>query len=117
MLNEESPATPLLLYGEDYFAGAPVAAVHLYGQGRAYYLASRFTPDFYQAFYNALTKEAGLEPAAPAPLPDGVLATRREGLLFVQNCNPVPVEALGAELPAYGTAVWRTDGGELQRVL
>ena len=117
VLNEESPAAPLLLYGEDYFAGAPAAAVHPYGRGRAYYLASRFAPDFYQAFYNALAKEAGLEPAAPAPLPDGVLATRREGLLFVQNCNPVPVEALGAEMPAYGTAVWRTDGEELQRVL
>ena len=38
-------ATPLLLYGEDYFAGAPAAAVHPYGQGRAYYLASRFTPN------------------------------------------------------------------------
>ena len=117
VLNEASPATPLLLYGEDYFAGAPAAAVHPYGQGRAYYLASRFTPDFYQAFYNALTREAGLEPATAMPLPDGVLATRREGLLFVQNCNPAPVQALGVELPAYGTAVWQTDAGELRRML
>ncbi|MFR3226611.1 MAG: hypothetical protein ACLTNY_06605, partial [Blautia massiliensis (ex Durand et al. 2017)] len=67
--------------------------------------------------YNALTKEAGLEPAAPAPLPDGVLATRREGLLFVQNCNPAPVEALGVVLPAYSTAVWKTDAEGSRRIL
>ena len=117
VLNEESPATPLLLYGEDYFDGAPAAAVHPYGQGRAYYLASRFTPDFYQEFYNALTREAGLEPATAMPLPDGVLATRREGLLFVQNCNPAPVEALGVVLPAYSTAVWKTDAEGSRRIL
>lgn len=113
----DSPATPLLLYAEDYFAGSPAAAVHPYGQGRAYYLASRFTPDFYSAFYTGLTAEAGLRPASPRPLPPGVLATRREGLLFVQNCNPGPVRALDADLPAYGTAVWQTEGDTLRRLL
>ena len=90
------------MYDEDYFAGAPAAAVHPCGDGRAYYLASRFTQDFYSALYAGLAREAGLPPASPLPLPAGVLAARRDGLLFVQNCNPCPEKALDAVLPAYG---------------
>ena len=116
-LNETDPATPLLLYDEDYFAGAPAAAVHPCGDGRAYYLASRFTQDFYSALYAGLAREAGLPPASPLPLPAGVLAARRDGLLFVQNCNPCPEKALDAVLPAYGTAVWQQDGSRLTRLL
>ena len=116
-LNETDPATPLLLYDEDYFAGAPAAAVHPCGNGRAYYLASRFTQDFYSALYAGLAREAGLPPASPLPLPAGVLAARRDGLLFVQNCNPCPEKTLDAVLPAYGTAVWQQDGSRLTRLL
>ena len=111
-LDKEDPATVLLTYAEDYFAGAPAAAVHRYGKGRAYYLASRFTPDFYSALYHALASQAGLQPACPEPLPHGVLATRRGALLFLQNCSAAPETALGETLPGYGTAVWelREDG-------
>jgi len=47
-LNDADPATPLMLYTEDYYAGRPAAAVHGFGKGYAYYLASRFNCGFLQ---------------------------------------------------------------------
>ena len=105
-LNDTDPAEPLSIYAEDYFAQYPAAAVHKYGAGRAYYLASRFDEDFYRAFYRDAAKELGLVPAWPQPLPAGVLAVKRGNFVFVQNCTEQPVTVGESELPRYGTAVW-----------
>lgn len=104
--NDNDPAKPLCVYAEDYFAQHPAAAVHKYGAGRAYYLASRFDEDFYRAFYRDAAKELGLVPAWPQPLPAGVLAVKRGNFVFVQNCTEQPVTVGESELPRYGTAVW-----------
>ena len=112
-LNDTDPAEPLSVYAEDYFAQHPAAAVHKYGAGRAYYLASRFDEDFYRAFYNDAAKELGLMPAWQPPLPAGVLAVKRGSYVFVQNCAEQPVTVGESELPRYGTAVWNG----VQRVL
>ena len=104
--NDNDPAKPLCVYAEDYFARHPAAAVHKYGAGRAYYLASRFDEDFYRAFYRDAAKELGLTPAWPQPLPAGVLAVKRGDFVFVQNCTEQPVTVGERELPCYGTAVW-----------
>ena len=110
-LDEADPAEPLVLYGEDYFAGAPAVARHRYGKGRAYYLASRFEPAFYDAFYQTVARKAGLASCRPAALPEGVLAARRGELLFLQNCNTIPALLPdGSELPGYGTAVYKAGG-------
>ena len=106
VLNDTDPAEPLSVYAEDYFAQCPAAAVHKYGAGRAYYLASRFDEDFYRAFYRDAAKELGLVPAWPQPLPAGVLAVKRGDFVFVQNCTEQPVTVGESELPRYGTAVW-----------
>ena len=106
-LQDADPAVPLSVYTEDYFAGCPAVAVHAYGAGRAYYLASRFDAAFYRAFYRNTAQEAGLTPAWPEALPDGVLAARRGAFVFVQNCNEHPVEVGGVALDRYGTAVWK----------
>lgn len=105
-LNDTDPAEPLSVYAEDYFAQYPAAAVHKYGAGRAYYLASRFDEDFYRAFYRDAAKELGLMPAWPQSLPAGVLAVKRGDFVFVQNCTEQPVTVGESELPRYGTAVW-----------
>ncbi|WP_294809772.1 beta-galactosidase [uncultured Gemmiger sp.] len=105
-LNDTDPAKTLSIYAEDYFAQCPAAAVHKYGAGRAYYLASRFDEDFYRAFYRDAAKELGLMPAWPQPLPAGVLAVKRGNFVFVQNCTEQPVTVGESELPRYGTAVW-----------
>lgn len=106
-LDEENPAEPLSLYGEDYFAGHPAASVHRYGKGRAYYLASRFDEAFYRAFYHDAAKEIGLSPAWPEALPEGVLAVRRGSFVFVQNCTEQPVTVGNTVLERYRTAVWK----------
>lgn len=104
--NDTDPAEPLSVYAEDYFAQHPAAAVHKYGAGRAYYLASRFDEDFYRAFYRDAAKELGLMPAWQQPLPAGVLAVKRGSYVFVQNCTEQSVTVGESELPRYGTAVW-----------
>ena len=106
-LDEKDPAEPLSLYEEDYFAGHPAAAVHRYGKGRAYYLASRFDEAFYRAFYHDAAKEIGLSPAWPEALPEGVLAVRRGSFVFVQNCTEQPVTVGNTVLERYRTAVWK----------
>ena len=104
--NDTDPAEPLSVYAEDYFAQHPAAAVHKYGAGRAYYLASRFDEDFYRAFYRDAAKELGLVPAWQQPLPAGVLAVKRGSYVFMQNCTEQPVTVGESELPRYGTAAW-----------
>ena len=106
-LDEKDPAEPLSLYDEDYFAGHPAAAVHRYGKGRAYYLASRFDEAFYRAFYHDAAKEIGLSSAWPEALPEGVLAVRRGSFVFVQNCTEQPVTVGNTVLARYRTAVWK----------
>lgn len=106
-LNEKDPAEPLSLYDEDYFAGHPAVAVHRYGKGRAYYLASRFDEAFYRAFYHDAAKEIGLSPAWPEALPEGVLAVRRGSFVFVQNCTEQPATVGNTVLDRYRTAVWK----------
>lgn len=117
VLDGTSPAVPLSVYGEDYFAGAPAAAVHAYGAGRAYYLASRFDEEFYRAFYRAVCAEARLTPAWPEALPAGVLPVRRGEFIFLQNCNAFPAEVGGETLPPYATAVWREGPTGRERLL
>jgi beta-galactosidase len=107
VLNEENPAEPLSLYAEDYFAGHPAVAVHRYGKGRAYYLASRFDEAFYRAFYHDAAKEIGLSPAWPEALPEGILAVRRGSFVFVQNCTEQPATVGNTVLDRYRTAVWK----------
>lgn len=106
-LNEKDPAEPLSLYDEDYFAGHPAAAVHRYGKGRAYYLASRFDEAFYRAFYHDAAMEIGLSPAWPEALPEGILAVRRGSFVFVQNCTEQPATVGNTVLERYRTAVWK----------
>ena len=102
-LNDTDPATPLMLYAEDYYAGCPAVAVHAFGKGQAYYLASRFNADFYNDFYAQVCEKAGLQPAWPEQLPAGVLATRRGDFVFMQNCNDHSVDIDGVELEKYST--------------
>ena len=97
--------TPLMVYDEDYFKGAPAVAVHEAGEGRAYYLATRFEPEFYRAFYARIC-EGLLTPAWPKPLPDGVLAVRRGRFTFLENASDAPAQVEGMTLAPYETAVF-----------
>ena len=95
-------ATPLMVYDEDFFAGAPAVAVNAFGKGRAYYVATRFEKDFYAPLY-AMVCEGVIEDAQP--LPENVLLTRRGPFTFIQNAGETPVTFMGMEIGKYGTAV------------
>jgi beta-galactosidase len=70
-------ATSLASFDADFFKGCPAVTRNAFGQGRAYYIASRNEESFLDAFYAAVLEEAGVTGAWPDPLPEGVSVTRR----------------------------------------
>ncbi|HWO53581.1 MAG TPA: beta-galactosidase [Paenibacillus cookii] len=70
-------ARVLAEYGDDFYAGRPALTVHAYGEGKAYYLASRAKEPFYADFYARLIREAGVRQAIDTELPEGVTAQLR----------------------------------------
>ena len=107
-------AKPLMVYDEDYFAGSPALAVNRFGEGKAYYVASRFEKEFYKPLYQQIC--AGmLESVWPGELPAGVMASKRGKYVFLQNAQNAPVEAENIDLAPYGTAVYEEKDGELVR--
>ncbi len=124
LIHAES-AQVLATYGSDFYAGRPALTVNSYGQGKAYYMASRNAEDFLDDFYGKLAADLHLLRALPVDLPAGVTAQLRSDgqhkFIFVMNFNPSPVTvpldgsyiALLAEtpiseqlvLPGYGVEV------------
>jgi beta-galactosidase len=82
-------ARVLATYGADFYAGRPAVTVNDYGQGKAYYIASRNDLTFQRDFFGKLAKELQLKPALSAELPAGVTAQRRtdgeQEFIFIQN--------------------------------
>ena len=107
-------ATPLMVYDEDYFAGSPTLAVNSYGEGRAYYVASRFERAFYKPLYRQVC-EGILTSVWPDELPQGVIASKRGKYVFLQNAQETAVKAENIDLPPYGTAVYEEKDGKLER--
>ncbi|MNM63075.1 Beta-galactosidase BglY [compost metagenome] len=82
-------AVALAEYQEDFYAGRPALTEHAFGEGTAYYLATRAKEPFYDAFYDKLIQKAGIRRAVDAELPQGVTAqVRTDGTqeyLFLLN--------------------------------
>ena len=94
--------------------GQPAVTRHTFGEGVAWYAATRFDP---ASLLARVCSEAGVEPAL-AGLPPGVEAVRRRGadgdFVFVLNHTDAPVRVEGEDLlggdgtvPAGGVAVVR----------
>ena len=116
-------ATALASYGEDFYAGRPAITEHIFGKGRAIYVATRVEKKLIDALLGELLDD--LKIAGPLSVPAGVEVTRREGsgrsYLFMLNYNEeivqIPLleemeELLSGggrvtklELPAKGVAV------------
>lgn len=79
-------------YGSDFFEGSPAFTVNRFGNGRAYYIATRPGSDFYGDFYNTLRRDLGIQCALPILLPKGIVSVNRENengrFIFVQNFTP-----------------------------
>ena len=83
-------AETVAVYRKEYYAGSPAVTKHLFGQGRAYYLAAGFGQEFYNDFYRECAKEEGIENVLKTELPYGVTTAERKGernLIFLQNFN------------------------------
>lgn len=70
-------AEALAHYGGDFYAGRPALTVNRYGQGKAYYIASRNDESFHADFYSALLRETGIRRTIETELPPGVTAQLR----------------------------------------
>ena len=83
-------AQALATYGSDFYAGEPAVTVNTFGNGQAYYVASRNDLAFQRDFYGRLADELALPVALPGTsLPQGVTAQARtdgeQRYVFVQN--------------------------------
>lgn len=81
-------AETLARYGSGFYAGRPALTRKSFGEGEAYYVASRNDAAFNRDFLGALGRKLGLCRAVEAELPPGVTAQRRGGALFLLNCTP-----------------------------
>ncbi len=72
-------AEVLATYGGEFYAGRPALTRNRYGQGEAYYVASRNDAEFHEAFLGSLISRLGIRRALQAELPWGVTAQTRRG--------------------------------------
>lgn len=63
-------------YETDFYKGFPLLTGNSFGKGRAYYVATSSSSDFYHAFLNDICQEAGVSPVMETP--QGVEASCRE---------------------------------------
>lgn len=87
-------AEALATYGHDFYKGEPALTVNRFGDGEAYYVASRNNERFIDDFYGGLAAKLKLARALDSELPTGVTAQLREDLertfVFVMNFTPEP---------------------------
>lgn len=70
-------AEALAYYKEDFYAGNPALTVNHFGEGKAYYIASRNKGKFHSDFYTKLVEETGVRRVLEVELPEGVTAQSR----------------------------------------
>ena len=70
-------AEALAYYQEDFYAENPALTVNKFGDGQAYYIASRNVDAFHTDFYRELVNEVGVQRVIDVELPKGVTAQSR----------------------------------------
>lgn len=92
-------ARALATFGADFYAGQPALTQHDFGEGHAYYLATRPEPQLLAQLFGSLLRDLGIRPALD--LPAGVELTERQDgerrFLFVLNHS---ADACPIALPA-----------------
>ncbi|QUY51054.1 beta-galactosidase [Serratia plymuthica] len=94
-------ASAQAVYGGDFYAGRPALTVNRFGDGKAWYVASRNDASFQRDFFMAIAQELALPRALETALPPGVTAQRRTDgeseFIIVQNYSD---KAKAVALPA-----------------
>ncbi|GGI43654.1 beta-galactosidase [Paenibacillus marchantiophytorum] len=128
-------AQTLAVYGDDFYAGRPALTVHAFGEGKAYYIATRTEQAFLHQFYKQVASEAGVEQVLQTELPAEVTAqVRTDGeheyiflMNFSQHAHTITLDGqrysdmLTAELvtesslllPPYGVRIMKRNKREL----
>ncbi|OPH58667.1 beta-galactosidase [Paenibacillus ferrarius] len=87
-------AEVLAVYGDDFYAGRPALTVNSFGQGKAYYVATRTEQSHLNYFYQKVVAEAGVKGALEVELPAEVTAQiRTDGVhefIFIMNFSQKP---------------------------
>lgn len=82
-------AKVLAVYGSDFYKGMPAVTENAYGNGKAYYIASRNLEDFNDAFYTKIVQNLKIKRVMDVDLPHGVTAQKRSdgeyNYIFVMN--------------------------------
>lgn len=85
-------AKSLATYEKDFYANHPVITVNEYGKGKAYYIGTRSSEDFYRTFLKERLEEKGVRPVLEVE-GVGIEATERikgeKRYLFVLNHNEI----------------------------
>lgn len=91
-IQEDDPDMKVIMvYQDDFYAGAPAVTCHAYGEGKAYGILADVEKEFYEDFIErlVLSMEESLELSIRGPFPEGVEVCRREKenteYLFIQN--------------------------------
>ncbi|MCR5031453.1 MAG: beta-galactosidase, partial [Lachnospiraceae bacterium] len=70
-------ARALATYERAFYAGSPVLTENCVGKGKAYYLGTRCTPEFYEDFVKYLATERGILSEGAIRYPDDIEITER----------------------------------------
>ncbi len=84
-------AEALAVYQDDFYAGRPAITLNRFGQGKAYYVASRNREPFFDDFVGEIITESGATRVINTELPAGVTAQLRtdgeHDYVFLLNFN------------------------------
>lgn len=87
-------AKALAYYHHDFYAGQPALTVNQFGEGKAYYIASRNKEPFHSDFISALVEQHKIKKVINAHLPKGVTAQMRSdndnSFIFLMNFSTEP---------------------------
>ena len=97
-------AEALCFYEKDFYAGMPALTRNRFGNGYAYYVATRSNADFYRRLIGNICKEAGIEPLIETP--EFVEVTKRRNkngtFLFFLNhdteTHDIPLNCTGTDI-------------------
>ncbi|MDE7339501.1 MAG: beta-galactosidase [Lachnospiraceae bacterium] len=97
-------AEALCSYEKDFYAGMPALTRNHFGNGYAYYAATRSNADFYRHLVGNICKEAGIEPLMETPELVEVTQRRNQNGTFLFFLNH-DTEAHEISLPCAGTDI------------